>query len=267
MDITNFILITWTSILYNLSFTSSGTVNLAKNAIETNFTMEVIKHGIIARLDRIRIVDNSKTKSLQRQRLTINNLISFTKSLYTVVEVNNFLNVDFDNKSELVWFPHGITDPQLKSLVNSSPHVSLKNKYFLFSLSETERDTVIYNLVKRFDSQFFYYNSVEKWDPSSSSLILREVFRIREGPNGLETNDLASFCSIHGFRLADTRKSMWSRRNNLNGTLFEALFDKEKVGVVKVTNRTYKNKVIYHPHGMIYDMMKVLAKRLNYTVN
>ena len=267
MDIIHFSLITWTLFMYNLPFTSSGTANFANNAIETNFTMEVIKHGIIARLDRIRIVHNSKTESLKRQRFIVNNLISFTKSIYTVVEVNNFLNLDFDNKSELVWFPNGITDPQLQSLVNSSRHVSLRNKYFLFTLSEPERDTVIYNLVKRFDSQFFYYNTVERWDPNSSSLTLREVYRIRDGPNGLKTNDLASFSSIHGFRIADTRKSMWSRRNNLNGTLFEALFDKQKVGVVKVTNRTYKNKVIYHPHGMIYDMMKILAKRLNFTVN
>ena len=267
MDIIHFSLITWTLFMYNLPFTSSGTANFANNAIETNFTMEVIKHGIIARLDRIRIVHNSKTESLKRQRFIVNNLISFTKSIYTVVEVNNFLNLDFDNKSELVWFPNGITDPQLQSLVNSSRHVSLRNKYFLFSLSEPERDTVIYNLVKRFDSQFFYYNTVETWDPNSSSLTLREVYRIRDGPNGLKTNDLASFSIIHGFRIADTRKSMWSRRNNLNGTLFEALFDKQKVGVVKVTNRTYKNNVIYHPHGMIYDMMKILAKRLNFTVN
>ena len=267
MDMIHFIFITWTLFMYNLSFTSSGTANLAKDAIETNFTMEVIKHGIIARLDRIRIVNNFKTDSLQRQRFTINSLISFTKSLYTVVEVNNFLNLDFDNKSELVWFPNGITDPQLQSLVNSSSHFSLKIKYFLLSLSEPERDTVIYNLVKRFDSQFFYYNTVERWDPNSSTLILKEVYRMREGPDGLKTNDLASFSSIHGFRLVDTRKSIWSRRNTLNGTIFEAVFDKQKVGVVKVSNRTYKNKIIYHPHGMIYDIMKILAKRLNFTVN
>ena len=117
---------------YNLSFTRSGKISHDKNAIDINFTMELIKHGVIARLDRIRIVQSLQISQMQNQRFAIKNLKLLTQDFYTVVEVSSFIKLDIDNCTELIWFPYGVTDLQLESLRNSTFDVSLEINIFYF---------------------------------------------------------------------------------------------------------------------------------------
>ena len=263
-----FIFFHYISLLFicNIKTTTSGKNGVDEKKIEINFIMDIVKQGILGKFDRISIVYSFKTDTMIHQHLAILDFRLIAKSMHTSSFINNLSVLEHNNRTELVWFPLGITHIHMSSLQTlMSKHV-LNNKYFLFALNEIEKDEVIYNLPKRFDDKLFYYENIENWDINSSSLALREVYRVGEGMDGLKINVLAKFTSIRKLKLIDTMKSMWHRRNNLNGKVFKALFDRHKMGVVKVTNHTYNNRIIYHPHGMIYDIMEILSNRLNFTV-
>ena len=254
------------SVLVLTSCNMSETSSVIKSGMEPLFVSKVVKSGIIPKFDRIGIVSSARNKKFMKYTDIAKSFKTLSVNWYFTTYTDFSRSLKNSNQTELLWFPFGIDKPWIEEISQLNVNGSLSNKYLLFNLKSSADYELFLKLPIRFDSKLYYYQDFDNGKQNGPSWILKEAFKINEEKHDIKTNVLASFTRVGGLRVLNSKTYIWARRSNLEGKELRAVFERQKLSVVKIINSTCNNMIYYRPMGITNDIMNVLAKRLNFTV-
>ena len=185
----------------------------------------------------------------------------------TISNLSKYITIPH-TQNELIWYPFETENYYMDChILESSKYDRLSKQYFLFLYENIKSRVFSFDSCKvRFDSRLVIYHKKQN---NNTIVEFKEIYKIEENANKLETNALAEVITGQKEILSSgLNLSIWDRRKSLNGKVFNAVIKNGGDIAVSVNQfQESQGKTVMQYSGYIPDIMRHLRLALNFSLN
>ena len=255
---------------WNVVHSEPGFDNFSITALHTDFILEIMKRRVIASSNLLAIFSGHETGTSQtKEAITLSLYKRIAKNCPSYIYTSTSRRSEDDKIVEILWCPFVADQECIMRLEHLIASGDMTEKYILVHLNDSNESDMLPKLLMNPNYEVFYYQYLESAkNDSSSYFILKEAYKVNNETDEVKVITLASFSNVVGFNILNYKSKRGLRVHNLKGKVFRGLFEKQRLSVQKIISNTTKDNMTtsYKLLGITIDIMKVLAKRLNFSV-